>query len=55
MATERAFASITPVTVTRTPRFVIGTRDDYRVLFNGTLDELRVWDAVMSDEGVMAM
>ena len=55
LAAKRAFASITPVTVTRTPRFVIGARDDYRVLFNGTLDELRVWDSVMSDEEVMAM
>ena len=55
LAAKRAFASITPVTVTRTPRFVIGARDDYGVLFNGTLDELRVWDAEMSDEEVMAM
>ena len=55
LAGKRDFASITPVLVTRAPRFVIGSSDDYRVFFNGTLDELRVWDAVMSDEEVMAM
>ena len=55
LAAAGAFAYITSVTVTRTPRFVIGARDDYGVLFNGTLAELRVWDAAMSDEEVMAM
>ena len=29
LAAAQAFAYITPVTVTRTPRFVIGARDDY--------------------------
>ena len=55
LVAKRDFSSITTVLVTRTPGFVIGVSDDYRVFFNGTLDEIRVWDAVMSDEGVMAI
>ena len=55
LVAKRDFSSITTVLVTRTPGFVIGVSDDYRVFFNGTLDELHVWDAVMSDEGVMAI
>ena len=40
---------------TRTPHFVIGADYRHRDGYRGTLDELRVWDAVMSDEDVLEL
>ena len=37
------------------PRFVLGASDTYKNRFKGALDELRVWDTVMSDEEVLAL
>ena len=36
-------------------RFVLGATYNYRSKFEGALDELRVWDTVMSDEEVLAL
>ena len=40
---------------TDTPRFVIGADYQYRDGYGGTLDELRVWDTIMSDEDVLEL
>ena len=37
------------------PSFVLGASYDNQAKFNGTLDELRVWDTIMSDDEVQAM
>ena len=43
------------VPVIQETRFVLGASYRYTNYFEGGLDELRVWDAVMSDEEVMAL
>ena len=37
------------------PSFVLGISCEYRAPFNGTLDELRVWDTIISDAEVQAL
>ena len=37
------------------PRFVVGANSKYSFRFKSMLDELRVWDAVMSDEEVWTL
>ena len=51
LATTRAASSLNPST-NAVPRFVLGANTILRNNYNMTLDELRVWDAVMSDEEV---
>ena len=43
------------VPVTGAPRFVLGASAEYKEDFDGDLDELRVWDTVMSDKEVLAL
>ena len=38
-----------------TSRFVLGADSKHGVMFGGKLDELRIWDTVMSDEDVSAL
>ena len=40
---------------TSPPCFVLGASCNYGVMFQGKLDELRVWDAVMSDEHILEL
>ena len=46
---------IPPVSGTRRPSFVVGADYRYRSGFKGSLDELRVWDTVMSDGDVLKL
>ena len=41
--------------VTGAPRFVLGADSSNKVANGMTIDELRIWDAVMSDEEVFAL
>ena len=43
------------VPLTDARRFVLGANGMYNNMFKGALDELRVWDTVMSDEEVLAL
>ena len=48
-------SSIPSTPVTDAQRVVIGATCKYRMPFNGSLDELRVWDAVLDDGEALAL